>query len=145
MSLDHRAVLPTHRRVLPLLAVGAARVLARVKPARLRRILEFARRGGSPASGEQARRARDEVVAVSLRCAGNNCLQRSIAAALLCRMRGSWPTWCTGVRTHPFAAHAWIQVDGEPVGEPHPAGYFRTLVSVAPPQGREELRDRPAT
>ncbi len=132
MSLDHRSVLPPHRRPLPLLAVAAARVLARVKPAALRRVLEFARRGGRPASGEEARRARDEVVAVSMRCAGNNCLQRSIAAALLCRARGAWPTWCTGVRTHPFAAHAWIQVDDEPVGEPHPAGFFRPLLSVGP-------------
>lgn len=132
MSLDARAVLPLWRRPLPLLAVGAARVLARVKPAKLRRVLEFTRRGARPAGAEQALRAREDVVSVSMRCAGNNCLQRSIAAALLCRARGSWPTWCTGVRTHPFAAHAWIQVDGEPVGEPHPAGFFKPLLSVAP-------------
>jgi hypothetical protein len=132
MSLDHRAVLPLRRRPLPLLAVGAARLLARVKPARLRAVLEFARRGAAPAGAEQALRARADVVAVSLRCAGNNCLQRSIAAALLCRARGTWPTWCTGVRTHPFAAHAWIQVDDEPIGEPHPAGFFRPLLAVAP-------------
>ncbi len=142
MSLDHRATLPVRHRALPLLAVAAARVLARVKPARLRQVLQFARRGGRPASEEEAQRARDEIVAVSMRCAGNNCLQRSIAAALLCRMRGSWPTWCTGVRTHPFAAHAWIQVDGEPVGEPHPSGYFRTLLSVTPAPGRGEPRDK---
>ena len=132
MSLDARATLPLRRRPLPLLAVGAARVLARVKPARLRKVLEFARRGARPANAEQALRAREDVVAVSMRCAGNNCLQRSIAAALLCRARGAWPTWCTGVRTHPFAAHAWIQVDAEPVGEPHPAGFFRPLLAVAP-------------
>ncbi|SEM64669.1 lasso peptide biosynthesis B2 protein [Streptacidiphilus jiangxiensis] len=132
MSLDARATLALRRRPLPLLAVGAARVLARVKPARLRRILEFARRGARPATVEQAAAAREQIVAVSLRCAGNNCLQRSVAAALLCRLRGTWPTWCTGVRTHPFAAHAWIQVDGEPVGEPHPAGFFQPLLAVAP-------------
>ncbi|WP_174501725.1 lasso peptide biosynthesis B2 protein [Streptacidiphilus neutrinimicus] len=130
MSLDTRVRLALWRRPLPLLAVGAARLLARVKPARLRRILEFARRGAAAATAEQAAVAREQVVAVSMRCAGNNCLQRSIAAALLCRLRGSWPTWCTGVRTHPFAAHAWIQVDGEPIGEPHPAGFFRPLLSV---------------
>ncbi|MEY9873702.1 hypothetical protein ABH931_003191 [Streptacidiphilus sp. MAP12-33] len=136
MSLDARLGLPLWRRPLPLLAVGAARVLARVRPARLRKVLEFARRGARPAGASQAQCARDEVVAVSLRCAGNNCLQRSIAAALLCRLRGTWPTWCTGVRTHPFAAHAWIQVDGAPIGEPHPAGFFQPLLSVAPAPGR---------
>jgi hypothetical protein len=24
-------------------------------------------------------------------------------------MRGVWPTWCTGVRTPPFSAHAWVE------------------------------------
>ncbi|WP_328806199.1 lasso peptide biosynthesis B2 protein [Streptacidiphilus fuscans] len=132
MSLDHREALPLWRRPAPLLAVGAARVLARVKPATLRKVLEFTRRGADAATTDQAAAAREQVVAVSARCAGNNCLQRSIASALLCRVRGTWPTWCTGVRTHPFAAHAWIQVDGEPIGEPHPAGFFHPLLAVEP-------------
>ncbi|NUP40023.1 MAG: lasso peptide biosynthesis B2 protein, partial [Streptomyces sp.] len=89
-------------------------------------------RGARPATAEQALAARRAVVAVSLRCAGQACLQRSIAAALLCRSRGVWPTWCTGVRTSPFEAHAWIEAAGEPVGEPYPAGHYRPLLSVAP-------------
>jgi hypothetical protein len=131
-ALPPRDSLPLHRRPMPLLAVGVARLLARAKPARLRRVLEFARRGARPATADQALAARRAVVAVSLRCAGQGCLQRSIAAALLCRSRGVWPTWCTGVRTAPFEAHAWIEVAGEPVGEPSPAGYYRSLLSVPP-------------
>ncbi|MGP3967534.1 lasso peptide biosynthesis B2 protein [Streptomyces sp. 6N223] len=131
-ALPERDSLPLHRRVVPLIAVGAARLLARAKPARLRRILAFLRRGARPATPAQALAARRAVVAVSLRCAGQACLQRSIAAALLCRSRGVWPTWCTGVRTGPFAAHAWIEVAGSPIGEPAPAGHYRTLLSVPP-------------
>ncbi|MGQ0719273.1 MAG: lasso peptide biosynthesis B2 protein [Pseudonocardiales bacterium] len=52
---------------------------------------------------------------------GKGCLQRSIAATLYWRAHGTWPTWCTGVRTNPFGAHAWIQVGDQPIGEPHPA------------------------
>ncbi len=112
--------------------MAAARVLAGLRPVRLRAVLEWVRRGAVPATVEQAAAARRAVVAVSLRCAGQSCLQRSIAAALCCRARGCWPTWSTGVRTNPFAAHAWIEVDGQPVGEPHPADHYRRLVTVPP-------------
>ncbi|MFF5481894.1 lasso peptide biosynthesis B2 protein [Streptomyces sp. NPDC012935] len=132
VALPDRDSLPPHRRVAPLLAVGVARLLAGLRPARLRRVLEFVRRGAGPAAPDQALDARRAVVSVSLRCAGQGCLQRSIAAALLCRSRGVWPTWCTGVRTSPFEAHAWIEVDGEPVGEPFPAGHYRPLMRISP-------------
>ncbi|MER6306010.1 lasso peptide biosynthesis B2 protein [Streptomyces sp. NPDC001657] len=132
VALAERPRLPLHRRPVPLLAVAAARLLAKAKPARLRRILEFARRGAHPATADQALAAREAVVSVSLRCAGQGCLQRSIATALLCRLRGTWPTWCTGVRTHPFAAHAWVEAEGQPIGEPHPKGHFRPLIAVPP-------------
>ncbi|GAA1018682.1 MULTISPECIES: lasso peptide biosynthesis B2 protein [Amycolatopsis] len=135
VALAARARLPLHRRPLPLLAVALARPLARLRPARLRRVLEFARRGARPAAADEALAARTNVVSVSLRCAGQGCLQRSIAAALLCRLRGSWPTWCTGVRTSPFAAHAWIEADGRAVGEPYPDGHYAPLLSV-PPEAR---------
>jgi hypothetical protein len=132
-ALEHRHRLPVHRRVLPVLAVAAARLLITLRPHRLRRLLEWARRGARPATAQQAHLARQAVVAVSQRCAGNGCLQRSVAAALYCRARGSWPTWCTGVRTRPFAAHAWIEVEGQPIGEWYPAGHYRPLITIPPP------------
>jgi hypothetical protein len=131
-ALSRPAPLPLRRRVLPLLAVAVARVLMRRRPARIRRLLELARRGARPATAEQAARAREAVVSVSLRCAGQGCLQRAIAVALLCRAHGTWPTWCTGVRTNPFSAHAWVEVDGQPIGEPLPAGHYRPLLTVGP-------------
>jgi hypothetical protein len=132
VALEHQHRLPPHHHVLALLVVGTARLLVTLRPRQLRRVLEFARRGARPATRQQAEVARQAVVAVSLRCAGKGCLQRSIAATLYCRAHGSWPTWCTGVRTNPFTAHAWIQVDDQPIGEPHPAGYYRILLTVPP-------------
>lgn len=134
MTLEHRSRLPLHQRVLALLAVGVARLLSILRPYQLRRVLELVRRGARPATEVHARAARRAVVTVSLRCAGQGCLQRSIAAALYCRALGNWPTWCTGVRTDPFQAHAWIQVGDQPVGEPHPAGHYRPLLTI-PPRG----------
>ncbi|WP_216216817.1 lasso peptide biosynthesis B2 protein [Amycolatopsis aidingensis] len=120
------------RRVLTWGVVGVARALARRPPRQLRRALERASRGARPATHTEAKAARDTVLTVSTRCCGPEaCLPRSIAAALLCRLDGSWPTWCAGVLpTPPFAAHAWIEVDGELVDEPVEPGYYRTLVRV---------------
>lgn len=144
VTLEPRHRLPVHQRVVALLAVGAARVLARLRPRRLRAVLEIARRGARPATERQAHAARQAVVAVSLRCAGRGCLQRSIAAALYCRACGSWPTWCTGVRIKPFAAHAWIQVGDQPIGEVYPAGHYRLLLTVPPAAPRPWWRHSPS-
>lgn len=132
IAMPDRGRLPLGVRLTALLAVGIARLLSGLPPRRLRSALLWLRRSAKPATISQARDARRAVVAVSALCAGEGCLPRSLAAAVLCRMRGVWPTWCTGVRTAPFAAHAWIQVDEELVEEPYPPGYHTTIITVPP-------------
>ncbi|MFJ5802344.1 lasso peptide biosynthesis B2 protein [Streptomyces decoyicus] len=66
------------------------------------------------------------------RSGGPNCLQRSLATTLLCRARGTWPSWIVGVRTPPFAAHAWVDVGGRPVGEPAESSTYRAILAVRP-------------
>lgn len=95
-------------------------------------MLRLARRGARPATYGEAHLARTEVMSLSVACAGEGCLQRSLATALLCRMRGSWPTWCTGVRTQPFAAHAWVEAEGIPVGEETALAQYRPIMTVPP-------------
>lgn len=116
--LLERSTRPPWRRLpAALLAVALARPLVKLAPRRLRQVLLTVRRGARPASVRRTLRARDAVVRVSLRCSGQHCLQRSVATALLCRLSGQWPDWCTGVRTEPFLAHAWVEAEGTPVGE----------------------------
>jgi hypothetical protein len=124
---------PLRRRLLAYAAVGVARLLAGLSPRRIRAVLGWLRRGARPATFEQAKAARDTVVAVSLTCAAREgCVARSLATVLLCRVRGVWPTWCVGARrVPPFAAHAWVEADGVPVGEDYPPDYFRTFFTVA--------------
>ncbi|KOU36430.1 lasso peptide biosynthesis B2 protein [Streptomyces sp. WM6378] len=141
-----RGRLPLHRRPPVLIATGAARLIVTLKPHRIRRVLSMVRRGAAPATTSEALAAREAVVTLSARCAGEGCLQRSVATALLCRMRGVWPDWCTGVRTAPFRAHAWVEADGLPVGEPRRGEFHRMMVvPVLPPKepaGKAALRGR---
>jgi hypothetical protein len=125
--------LPWSRQVAPRCAAGVARLLVRLPPARLRRVLSLASRGSQPCGYAEAARARAAVVSVSTRCAGLGCLQRSVATVLLCRARGRWADWCTGFRVEPFGAHAWVEVDGQPVDEPGELTAFKTVLAVRCP------------
>jgi hypothetical protein len=131
-ALSRPTGVPLPRRLAARFAVALATPLARLTPRTLRRVLGFLRRGARPAGYDTAKAARDAVLAVSLRCLGpKGCLPRSVAVVVLCRMSGSWPTWCAGVRVMPpFGAHAWVEADGVPVDENLPARYFRPLMTV---------------
>ncbi|RSM59778.1 lasso peptide biosynthesis B2 protein [Actinoplanes sp. ATCC 53533] len=121
-------------------ATGVARPLVLLKPKRLRALLLLWSRGAAPATAAQALAAREAVVTVSARCAGQGCLQRSVATALLCRLGGRWPDWCTGVRLQPFRAHAWVEAEGAAVGESGDMSLYHTMLSVRVPRASTEGR-----
>ncbi|MFI5690008.1 lasso peptide biosynthesis B2 protein [Streptomyces sp. NPDC051636] len=133
-ALERPTGVPFTRRLAARLVLTPALVIALLPPRWIRAVLHLACRGAAPATATQAKNARDAMCAVSLRCAGpKGCLPRSLGAALLCRLGGSWPAWCTGVRVvPPFTAHAWIEADGRPVDEGVPDDYFTRLITVAP-------------
>jgi len=135
MTVEPRSPLPLHRRAVPLIAVGLSRLLiVSCRPRRLEKVLRLLSRGTRPALYAEALRARSDVVSVSGRCAGQYCLDRSVAAVILARLRGTWPDWVSGVNLVPFAAHAWIEVDGRPVGEPLKLDGFQKNMVVACPR-----------
>ncbi|MER5868432.1 lasso peptide biosynthesis B2 protein [Streptomyces sp. NPDC002044] len=130
-TLQSDSLTPSPGRLpLVIFAVALSRVLVHLRPRRLRAVLTFMSRGAKAADYEAALRARRHVVAVSTRCAGRYCLDRSIATAVLCRLGGTWPTWCTGVITSPFAAHAWVEAEGRRVGEPGETAAYKIMLSV---------------
>ncbi|MDN3297892.1 lasso peptide biosynthesis B2 protein [Streptomyces ficellus] len=133
-ALERPMGVPFARRLAARLVLVPAVVLSLLPPRHVRAVLGLVRRGAVPASAAAAANARDAMCAVSLRCAGpRGCLPRSLGAALLCRLGGTWPTWCTGVRVvPPFTAHAWIEADGRPVGEGLPDDYFTRLMAIGP-------------
>ncbi|OKK02614.1 polyketide beta-ketoacyl synthase [Streptomyces sp. CB03234] len=133
-ALERPTGVPLTRRLAARLVLLPAVVLSLLPPRRIRAVLGAVRRGAAPATAAQAQSARDAMCAVSLLCAGpKGCLPRSLGAALLCRLTGSWPTWCTGASVvPPFNAHAWIEAEGRPIGEGVPDDYFRRLLAVGP-------------
>lgn len=46
------------------------------------------------------------------------CLENSLAATLTCLLTGRSVDWCIGARLMPYAAHAWVEAEGVPIGEP---------------------------
>lgn len=118
-------------------AIALAFLLARLKPHRLAVVLRFLSRGARPAHLDAATTLHELIVSTSPKCAGwRGCLPRSIAIAMLCRCRGTWPTWCAGVRrTPPFAAHAWVECQSQVVGECLPPSAYAPLIRIEAPVG----------
>lgn len=114
------------------IAAVAAFALTALPPRAIATVLRWVAHGARSASVGEASAAREEVCSVSTRCAGQGCLQRSIATCILCRLRGSMPEWRTGYMVRPFVAHAWVECEGEPIGEsPDVKGYV-TALAVRP-------------
>ena len=55
--------------------------------------------------------------ALHVRRAPDDCLLRSFALAFFRRSSALRAVHCIGVSRYPFAAHAWVEVDGRPIGE----------------------------
>lgn len=129
VALSERRKLPLHRRLVPLLAVGIARLLAKAKPARLRTVLNSsaAAHPRPPRPGPRRPRRR------RLR---QPALRRPGLPATLHRHRPPLPRprlLAHLVHRHPhppFAAHAWVEAHNQPIGEPHPKGHYKPLIVI---------------
>ncbi|WP_279510120.1 lasso peptide biosynthesis B2 protein [Actinomadura sp. 7K507] len=57
--------------------------------------------------------------------------ENSLAAFILLALRRRSVDWCVGCRFMPAESHAWIQIEGQPVGEPDPPDRpFRVTVQI---------------
>lgn len=102
--------------------------LIKLPPKKIAAVLRAGVKGTSAPSAAEVLRYRDAANSVSPRCAGNGCLQRSVAVMIWGITRRRTPDWVSGVRLNPFIAHAWVEIDGVPVGESMDlTGFTRTL------------------
>jgi len=119
-------------RCVARIAVSTAMAMSRLSPSMIKKILVMIVRTGKRPSTGYVKHYRQLVASVSAFCAGEGCLPRSIAIALVARMHGYGVTWCTGVKDRPFIAHAWVEVDGKPIGEVSDLSNFNRLMVVEP-------------
>lgn len=127
---QRRVRLGRRRALSARVAVWLARPLSLLPPHLLCRTLALLAKGTRRPAAADVLAWRDAVNSVSRRCAGEGCLQRSIAVMLLGRFHGATPAWKTGFRPDPFIAHAWVEVDGVPIGEPEAVRHFHTVLEV---------------
>lgn len=127
---QRRVRLRLRHAILARVAASIARPLSMMPPGLLRRTLALVVKGTRRPAAADVLAWRDAVNSVSRRCAGDGCLQRSVAVVLLGRFHGAAPAWKTGFRPDPFTAHAWVEVDGVPIGEPEAVRHFHAVLSV---------------
>ena len=122
--------------------------LGAVGYARTRRALDrLARRGDSGASGERgpveaalvAREAEAVAKAAAFYPGRALCLEQSLVLYLRLRRAAVPASFHLGVQPHPFAAHAWVSVGGEPVNER--GEIVRQLVPLPEP-GTRRVKER---
>ncbi|QUF85784.1 lasso peptide biosynthesis B2 protein [Bifidobacterium longum] len=128
--MEHRAQLSLSERWSARLAVAAAYFIVKLKPTLLVRVLRLSVVEQGQADYTEVERIRTSVNSVSPRCAGNGCLQRSVAVMLIARFRKIPLTWKSGFRIKPFVAHAWVELNGQPVGENIDLSNFFVSLSV---------------
>lgn len=91
------------------------------------------RRGASAASVEETMNAIRHFGFLPNRIA---CLESSVATVVALALQGRGVTWHHGVRCDPLVLHAWVSVDGEPVGEPESTSRCAHLLTVNPKRMR---------
>lgn len=70
------------------------------------------------------------------------CLEETVAAMLALAVTGRRAGWCHGIAADPIRLHAWLSLDGCPVGEPTSTLRFTPLIQLpepdaAPARGRD--------
>lgn len=61
------------------------------------------------------------------------CLEETVAAMLALALTGRRAGWCHGIAADPIRLHAWLSLDGCPVGEPTSTLRFTPLIQLPEP------------
>ncbi|MEU4377189.1 lasso peptide biosynthesis B2 protein [Pseudonocardia alni] len=61
------------------------------------------------------------------------CLEETVAAMLALAVTGRRAGWCHGIAADPIRLHAWLSLDGCPVGEPTSTLRFTPLIQLPEP------------
>ena len=128
--MEQRTKLSVKNKITALFCANVSFFLIKLPPKKLSEVIEKLSKNTRKALPKEVESWRTSINSINVRCAGNGCLQRSVAVMLRGIIARRTPDWVSGFQVSPFIAHAWVEVDGIPIGEEMDLSNFQKILFV---------------
>lgn len=130
VRMEQRTKLSVKNKITALFCANVSFFLIKLPPKKLSKVIEKLSKNTRKALPKEVESWRTSINSINVRCAGNGCLQRSVAVMLRGIIARRTPDWVSGFQVSPFIAHAWVEVDGIPIGEEMDLSNFQKILFV---------------
>ena len=130
VRMEQRTKLSVKNKITALFCANVSFFLIKLPPKKLSEVIEKLSKNTRKALPKEVESWRTSINSINVRCAGNGCLQRSVAVMLRGIIARRTPDWVSGFQVSPFIAHAWVEVDGIPIGEEMVLSNFQKILFV---------------
>lgn len=130
VRMGQRTKLSVKNKITALFCANVSFFLIKLPPKKLSEVIEKLSKNTRKALPKEVESWRTSINSINVRCAGNGCLQRSVAVMLRGIIARRTPDWVSGFQVSPFIAHAWVEVDGIPIGEEMDLSNFQKILFV---------------
>ena len=130
VRMEQRTKLSVKNKITALFCANVSFFLIKLPPKKLSEVIEKLSKNTRKALPKEVESWRTSINSINVRCAGNGCLQRSVAVMLRGIIARRTPDWVSGFQLSPFIAHAWVEVDGIPIGEEMDLSNFQKILFV---------------
>lgn len=130
VRMEQRTKLSVKNKITALFCANVSFFLIKLPPKKLSEVIEKLIKNTRKALPKEVESWRTSINSINVRCAGNGCLQRSVAVMLRGIIARRTPDWVSGFQVSPFIAHAWVEVDGIPIGEEMDLSNFQKILFV---------------
>ena len=130
VRMEQRTKLSVKNKITALFCANVSFFLIKLPPKKLSEVIEKLSKNTRKALPKEVESWRTAINSINVRCAGNGCLQRSVAVMLRGIIARRTPDWVSGFQVSPFIAHAWVEVDGIPIGEEMDLSNFQKILFV---------------
>ena len=130
VRMEQRTKLSVKNKITALFCANVSFFLIKLPPKKLSEVIEKLSKNTRKALPKEVESWRTSINSINVRCAGNVCLQRSVAVMLRGIIARRTPDWVSGFQVSPFIAHAWVEVDGIPIGEEMDLSNFQKILFV---------------
>ena len=130
VRMEQRTKLSVKNKITALFCANVSFFLIKLPPKKLSEVIEKLSKNTRKALPKEVESWRTSINSINVRCAGNGCLQRSVAVMLRGIIARRTPDWVSGFQVSPFIAHALVEVDGIPIGEEMDLSNFQKILFV---------------